>query len=312
MPEPDQGLFSSDFFMPHGHCYLWRPGLLALQVITNGLMDIAELFRTTAAHFDGIARERGIRFEVRVAETVTAELDVAKVERVLLNVLSNAFKFTPNGGTIVCELYSCEDSQRGSLVQLRVSDSGPGIAANMREAIFERFHQIDEGPTRALGGIGLGLAICKEFVELFHGRIEVGDSSHGGASFSITLPSKAPSNASVRKASGVHRVADGEQARLALNDFETRVSLVVPPPSGRRPLVLVIEDNRDMRHFICQTLSDTYRTISASDGREGLNKALEFPPDLVLSDIMMPHMGGDELLRELRDREESKMCPSCC
>jgi hypothetical protein len=157
-------------------------------------LDLAALVRLTAGHFDVLAGERGIRFLVQAPETLQAQVDGDKVQRVLLNLLSNAFKFTPDRGIVRSAL-----TPGGELV---VEDSGPGIAPAMRQAVFDRFRQGDGGPTRRFGGTGLGLAIARDFVELHGGSIEVADSSLGGARFTVRLPLIAPAGALVEVAPG--------------------------------------------------------------------------------------------------------------
>jgi signal transduction histidine kinase len=261
--------------------------------------DAAELLRLTAAHFDGIAEERAIDYEVIAPASAPAQLDQTKIERVLLNLLSNAFKFTPEGGRIVCELEHAVGSEGKALV-VRVSDSGPGIAPHLRSAIFERFRQIDGSATRSFGGTGLGLAICKDFVELHQGTIEAGESPGGGALFTLILPERAPAGIPVREVSSEHERVSQHMAALAVNEFKSQVSAIVATRDDDRPLVLVVEDNQEMNRFICETLSKRFRTSSARDGEEGVRKAKDALPDVILTDLMMPKQSGEGLVKELR------------
>src|SRR5262249_20854588 len=133
-------------------------------------VDLAALVRQTAAHFEALAVERDVRFEVDTPELLPAAADPAKLQRVLLNLLSNAFKFAPDGGAVRCRL-----APDGPDARMTVEDTGPGVPGEWREAIFERFRQADGGDTRTAGGTGLGLSIAKDFVELHGGTIVVDD-----------------------------------------------------------------------------------------------------------------------------------------
>jgi signal transduction histidine kinase len=260
--------------------------------------DLATLARRSAAHFESLARERRIDFVVDAPHAVPAQIDVEKMERVLLNLLSNAFKFTPDGGTVRCELRA-----GGGRAVLTVQDTGPGVPAAMQEAIFERFRQSDGGATRQFGGTGLGLAIAREFVTLHGGTIVAGDVLGGGALFTIELPLRAPAGATVLPAPAFAAMGE-DVARQVVEELRPRAT---GPGAGvelgDRPLVLVVEDNDDMRRFVAETLATEYRVATAADGEEGLARALEVQPDLVVTDVMMPRMSGDQLLRALRERQ---------
>jgi len=146
-------------------------------------VDLTRLLRLAAAHFESVARERQIELAIQTPDTTTTLADPEKLKRVWLNLLSNAFKFTPTGGRILCAMRE-ED---GSIVT-EISDSGPGVPAGMREIIFERYHQLESGSMRGSGGTGLGLAISRDFVELHDGKISVDDAPGGGALFRVKLP----------------------------------------------------------------------------------------------------------------------------
>ena len=157
-------------------------------------IDLGLALRRAAEQFDVLAPPRRIHYVVSMAEPVQAEVDPKKVERVLLNLLSNAFKFTPAGGRIRCAL---ELSGPHACV-ISVQDSGAGVAPHLRRAIFERFRQASGGTRRDTGGTGLGLAIAKEFVELHRGTIAVSDAPGGGALFQVEIPLQAPAGSYVR------------------------------------------------------------------------------------------------------------------
>jgi signal transduction histidine kinase len=270
--------------------------------------DVAQLVRLTAANFDGLAAERAIQYTVDVPETLSGQVDPDKLQRVVLNLLSNAFKFTPSHGHIRCAISVTRgDDNTSDRLLITVADSGPGVAPEHRGLIFERFRQIDGGSTRHFGGTGLGLAIAKEFVELHGGHIAVGDAAEGGALLTVDLPRQAPSGTQVAGESTTHGHA--ARAQEALEELRLRVeALPAAQPSGQ-PLVLVVEDNPDMNRFVCETLSRDFRTESAMDGVTGLRTAVALQPDLIVTDIMMPGMSGDELVRAIRTRAELESVP---
>ncbi|HLL53662.1 MAG TPA: ATP-binding protein [Myxococcaceae bacterium] len=255
-------------------------------------VDLAGLVRVDVAHFDALAEERGIAYTVSCPPSLPAQIDPRKVQRVLLNLLSNAFKFTPAGGRIRVSLAGV-----GGRAVIEVADSGPGIRQEHREVVFERFRQLDGGSTRRFGGTGLGLAIVRDFVQLHGGTVSIGDAPEGGALFKIELPLTAPAGAQVRRAS-----ASTEPSTLAaaLPEALAEPEPALATPGPESATVLIVEDNPGMRGFLAEALATRYRVITAADGREGLEKALALEPDLILSDMMMPGVSGDQLVRELR------------
>ena len=286
-------------------------------------VDLARVVRLTAAHFEVFAQEHQISFSVETPVSVPAQADPEKLQRVFLNLLSNAFKFVSRGGRVLCELRE----ERGRAI-VAVQDNGPGVRPELREAIFQRFRQGDPESARYFGGTGLGLSIAKEFVELHGGTITVSDAPGGGAVFTVALPLTAPSGVQVStrgpepdggKAIAGQAVEELRQRHLANIDANRgrtevpRREWEEPSPPARtagamqetgQALVLVIEDNAEMNRFITGTLAGEYRTATAADGQEGLEKALALHPDLILSDVMMPRMGGEQLVREVRAHSE--------
>jgi len=280
-------------------------------------VDLAQLVRLTAANFDGLAPERQITFAIETPESVFAQVDAQMVQRVLLNLLSNAFKFTPQGGRIHCVLSThpnpTDQLKEGDVVEravIAISDSGPGVPNELREKIFERFSQGDGGSTRRFGGTGLGLAIVKEFVELHGGTITISDALGGGAIFTVELPLVAPPESRVSKTGGEPSNAE-EIALPVLEQLRTssqKIGTTSEPEAGK-PLVLVIEDNPEMNQFVEQTLATEYRTATSFNGQEGLENAIALHPDLILSDVMMPQMSGDKLVQQLRTHPELDTTP---
>ncbi len=266
-------------------------------------LDAASFTRTLASNFDSLARERAITFPQVEPSALQMEVDAAKLQRILLNLLSNAFKFTPPGGGVELSL-----ERVGDQAIFHVDDSGPGIPQEDRGRVFERFRQLDGGARRAKGGTGLGLAIVKEFASLLRGSVEVGTSMLGGARFSVSLPVAAPHGVSVAELDESTMPLD---AADMLGHELVRVPIDEPgaQSSDRAARILVVDDNADMRSHVVSLLAAHYRVETAVDGRAGLAAALRFLPDLVITDVMMPVMTGDEMARALLDEPATRDIP---
>jgi PAS domain S-box-containing protein len=267
-------------------------------------LDLAELVRAVSSNFDSVAREHNIAYRVAAPPVLTIEADGEKLQRILLNLLSNAFKFTPDGGSIAVRLHD-----DGGMVLIEVQDNGPGVPPEMREAVFERFRQVDGAANRRHGGTGLGLAIVREFSALHGGRVGVTAAPGGGALFAVRLPLKAPAGTSFHDAANRLDPVIEQQAAEELATPAASPAASDTPATHDAPLVLVVEDNADMNAFIVDTLRPRYRVASARDGRAGLEQALRLAPDLILADIMMPVMSGDAMVLELRQKPEMASVP---
>ncbi len=268
--------------------------------------DLSCVARFVASHFEGLAEERDIDFVIETPAKLPGQVDTEKMQRVLLNLLSNAFKFTPDGGTIV---FSLHQSSEGAVFS--VQDSGIGISPQQRTRIFERFRQVDCGVNRNVGGTGLGLSIVKEFITLHRGKVRVDEAPGGGAVFFVEVPLNAPNDVSVTPTSDHALMASdlGQTTIEELRTYRRPRSRRLPVCQADAPLILVIEDNPDMNSFLAETISEEYRVATAFDGHEGLQKALQLRPDLILTDMMMPRMSGEEFVREVRCRPEMEGVP---
>lgn len=264
--------------------------------------DLAAVARFVGSLFESLAADKSMSCRLEVPAQLRAEVDGDKFQRILVNLLSNAFKFTPAGGRMRLSLQATD----ADLVELQIADSGPGIPEDKREAIFERFRQLEGGTTRRFGGTGLGLAITRDFVGLHRGAISVGSAPEGGALFTVAIPRTAPRGSRVRP-----RTTPLPSAEVLPAVEELRQPRAQKAISGttKGPLVLVVEDSPEMSRFLCEALAGTYRVATAFNGREGLARAIELRPDLILTDIMMPEMSGDELVAALRQRPDCSSVP---
>ncbi|MGV3721689.1 MAG: ATP-binding protein [Actinomycetota bacterium] len=269
-------------------------------------VDLAGLVRGVAGNFETIARDRAIELRVNAPDRLAAELDPEKVRRILVNLLGNAFKFTPDGGVVAVELQVSAPLQGESQAHVEVRDSGPGIPVEHRDAVFERFRQLDGGADRRYAGTGLGLAIVQDFVKLHHGSVRVDEAPEGGARFIVALPLRAPEDCSVEQAQREQTISATPTTAPPARD---QARAEAAQPNADLPTVLVVEDNPDLRGFIAETLEGALRVVTATDGEEGLERALAVRPDLIVTDVMMPRMTGEQLLGAVRKRPELEGVP---
>lgn len=267
-------------------------------------VDLARLVRFVGFAFESLAEEKEIRYTVHVPQSARAQVDLEKVQRILLNLLSNAIKFTPRSGIVSLTLHMSDD-----WAVIEVRDSGPGVPFHLREQIFERFRQGEEGMDRRAEGTGLGLAIVKEFALTHNGSVSIEDAPGGGAIFRVSLPRTAsagtpvePERISLYEEMGDHPPA-GESSLSARTSAAKDEKLGAAIPLDA-PLVLVVDDNPDMNDFEAEILGKKYRVLTAADGEEGLRQTLNNRPDLIVSDIMMPRMSGDMMIRKIRRHRE--------
>ncbi|MEO6603940.1 MAG: ATP-binding protein [Polyangiaceae bacterium] len=263
--------------------------------------DVLALFNSMALSFRPLAVDLGVEYEVDLRGPLDWRLlDAQKLERIAMNLLANAFKFTPRGGKValrarVNEVLPTIDG--GPELLLSVDDSGPGIRMDDRELVFERFRQLDGKPNRAFSGTGLGLSIVREFVVASRGSVRIEDSALGGARFIVRLPAQ-PCDGSLDSDPDSFPQSASSAEMLALRPSPSRT--YDPGDLLDLPLVLVVEDNPDMNRFVCSSLSTEFRVTSALDGQQALARLEGLTPDLIVTDFMMPRMSGDEFVRALR------------
>ncbi len=235
--------------------------------------------------------------------SLVADFDPNKLARVLSNLLSNAIKFTPEHGNIYLQLSKSADDQE---IILRLRDTGIGIPTDKLSDIFKRFYQVDDSTTRAGEGTGIGLTIVSEYVKLMQGNIEVQSSPGLGTTFEIRLPisNDAPLGDPLRDISSISANASSVQhSRQA----SVNGSLLNYPSVG--PSVLIVEDNPDVIHYVGNSLKDHYQVTIAMNGEEGIHKALDMVPDLIVSDVMMPIKDGFELCGQLKNDARTSHIP---
>lgn len=265
-------------------------------------VDMVSLVQDITSHFDAHALQLDITHAVQAPDLLEAEVDAEKVGQVVFNLLSNAFRATPPGGRITCSLGLSSDKR----LVLGVRDSGPGIPEHLRERVFERFQQGKDERSGRQGGSGLGLAIVREFVELHGGIVTASMAPGGGALFQVELPLRAPSEARVQNRPPV---APNPQPLPLPTPSIGELPPVLAGEGSGKPHVLVVEDNADMQQLISRVLSVEFRVSTANDGVQGLAVMHDAVPDLVITDLMMPGLSGDDMIRQMRQEPVLKQIP---
>ncbi len=223
--------------------------------------------------------------------------DEAKLERIFYNIMGNAFKFTPEGGSINIAL-----RRKGNDLIMEIGDSGPGISADHINKIFDSYYQAD---SRHYEGTGLGLALAKSFAELHGGSISASAQKKGtGTVFTITIPVKQTQGDAIVQTT-TNKV---DTEALELEYLEAKEDLTTTDEEPK-PIALVIDDNADIRLFLRSLLSERYRVLSSSNGKEGLGKAQAVVPDIIICDVMMPVMDGLECCRQLKTSPSTSHIP---
>lgn len=264
-------------------------------------IDLVKLLNVIHASFSSLASSREVNFTATVpTQKIICRIDVDKLEKISYNLLSNAFKFTPRGGTIN---YNAEllEAPAGRKIKITVADTGPGIATDQLTHVFNRFYQGKQYYSDEQG-TGIGLALTKELVEMQGGQISVESSEGNGARFIVTLPLNDATGEEVFR-----------EKKIIVNEFvadevirNTQEEII---QDSDKPTILIVEDNEDLRHYLKRALSDQYIVMESEDGTKGLQKALGTIPDLVVSDWMMPGMDGITLCQKLKTDERTSHIP---
>ena len=265
--------------------------------------DLVALLRRVTRQFTPLAERRGLRLTLDTeVDTHPCRLDPEKVEKIAGNLLSNALKHTPEGGRVAVHLAVGDGTPPDAVV--RVTDTGAGIPPAQQEKIFERFAR-GSGAATDPDGSGIGLALAREYVELHGGTIEVESTPGEGSTFTVRLPLPTVEPGAVGDSSG----PDGGREAGPEPGVSAPSGDGVSAEAPDRPVLLVVEDNDDVRAYLRRHLADDYHLVEAEDGAEGLGTAQAAEPDLILTDLMMPGMGGIELCRRVREGEDLARTP---
>lgn len=259
--------------------------------------DIVAFIKEVSLSFADLADKKNISFTFETEiESLLTSYDADKLERILFNLLSNAFKFTYQDGFVSVHVALKEGSpKKGDLLEIKVLDTGIGIPLANQPYIFDNFFQHEVPADMMNQGSGIGLSITKEFVKLHGGEIHVESELENGTCFTVLLPVKVISS----------EKAHPEPANPLLSATKEQVSL----PSHQKPVLLLVEDNDDFRFYLRENLRSYFRITEAGNGNEGWQKVLSMHPHLVVSDISMPQMNGIELCKKIKNDERTKHIP---
>jgi len=256
--------------------------------------DIVAFVKEAAHSFTDLSEKKQIVFSFHSDLTsLETMFDKDKLEKILFNLLSNAFKFTPPHGKVEVSIGVFEKTEeKTKWVTIRVKDSGIGIPPEKQEKIFERFFQSDVPSSMVNQGSGIGLSITKEFVKLHGGIITVESEVNSGSCFNVLIPF-------VDITVDIPQPQSADDSVLPAQ-YPTEPAKQNGQSDHKTPSLLLIEDNEDFRFYLKDNLSQTYHILEARNGKEGLQLALKYLPDLIVSDIMMPEMDGIELCKKIK------------
>lgn len=230
------------------------------------------------------------------------DYDREKILTIVSNLIFNAIKYTTEGGSVILGL-----NTEGGVLKITVSDTGMGIPADKLPHIFDRFYQVDDSYTRKAEGTGIGLTLTKELIQLLGGTIDVKSTLGQGTAFTVELP--ITQKAEIKESESIELIEPNYTRPMNIQD-EPIASLLISQKEARvKPLVLIVEDSPDVVRYLRICLQNDYRLISAANGIEGVSKALDQIPDLIISDVMMPEMDGYELCQKLKTNVETSHIP---
>lgn len=276
--------------------------ILDFRKYENGKLNLrlTEIDFNQAAHdwmesFYSVARKRDIKLTIESSsdgKPMPIAIDAEKIERVFFNLLSNAFKYTPDNGSITVS-YEYD----GNCLTFKVADTGEGISERDLGNIFDRFYQVDRIHPK---GSGIGLSLAKAFVELHGGTISVESALNKGSVFSVTLPVKHIAETTVVP----EKVIGDKDAEAELDNIDGGRSF-----DDNKPIVLVIDDNKDIQKLVSELLCADYNIITAPNGKEGVRMAAKYTPDLIICDVMMPVMDGLECCKHIKNEVSTSHIP---
>ncbi len=303
--------------------------------------NIVSFVKGVALSFESLAESKDISLKIHSErDSIEMYFDKEKMMKILTNILSNAFKFTPEEGTITVSVRECHaefisassinieipkqvrDDTRKGFIEIKIRDTGIGIAQEEIPKLFDRFYQVDSSHTREYEGTGIGLALTKELVELHHGRISIQSEKSVWTEFTLEFPLgrdhlkddeiiKEKTDVILSEEKNLISFGDDRVQKVSSSHFD-KLSVTNEDQNkeeGDKTIILVVEDNYDMRQYIRETLDDNYLVEEAVNGEQGVRKAEKIIPDLIISDMMMPKMDGNELVRILKNDEKTSHIP---
>lgn len=271
--------------------------ILDFRKVQNGKMELrlsdfnlAESMKQWIKLFSASAQKKHITISMDAPDTIMLRADQDKIERICYNLLSNALKYTSEGGEITLTA-----KEENGCVMISVADNGCGISSDELPYIFDRFYQAKN----AGRGTGIGLAIVKAFTELHHGEVSATSIEGKGSTFTIHIPVRQKGEVTNQPTEKIEQLVEPSSAEEVPNQAR-HIDELIQPYQTDKPEVLIIDDNIDIRTYLRSVLSEKYNVSEAADGKVGLELARKIVPDIVLSDIMMPVMDGLAFCQQLK------------
>ena len=290
--------------------------------------NIVSFVKGAALSFESLAESKDINLKISSEkDLIELHFDKEKMMKILTNIFSNAFKFTPEEGTISVSIKESFFNKRdislptsrhrnekiGGYVEIKIRDTGIGIANEEIPKLFDRFYQVDSTLTREYEGTGIGLALTKELVELHHGSIKVESEKGSWTEFILEFPlgkDHLTEDEIIKEVKNIEPDIYTKSVTKETENVEPILNVMQEDVlQGEKTIVLVVEDNYDMRQYIKEALNNEYIVEEAINGEQGIRKAEKIIPDLIVSDMMMPKMDGNELVRILKNDEKTSHIP---
>ncbi len=307
--------------------------LLDFRKINQGKMrlvmrnsNIVDFIKEVGEPFQFLARKKSINFNIETSEEdITTWFDHDALEKIINNLLSNAFKFTPESGAIDLTISKASPAANSDILKskaltyesviIKVSDTGQGIPESKKNTIFERFYVDKNGLKNNSEGIGIGLSFTKSLIELHQGSIIVDSNQTDGTTFTVRLPAEKKAYENISEISCKEEIdndflirsSEAESFAIGINDEIEDQNL--SKSRSKLPILLVVDDNEDIRTFIKQALSDSYTIYEAENGEQGFEIATKVIPNIVLTDVVMPIMDGIKLCENLKTKKETSHIP---
>ncbi len=294
--------------------------LLEFRKIENGKehlqvsqSDVRLLAHDIKESFESLSESKDIEFRIIIPPLETLIwFDANKIDKVLFNLLSNAFKFTDAGGLVelIIDVVKRDGRSKKSNHDLliSVSDTGKGIKTDMLDKVFDRFFQIEDGNNKNKGS-GIGLAYVKSLVLLHRGQIKVESELSKGTKFTVVIPASKKDYSAEEIVKRDSVVIDHEDNMTIDSDYDIDIKMIDSNGSSRNPVVLIVEDNMELLDFMKESLEEKYQIFTAQNGLEALEKLNHFTPELIISDVMMPGMDGFEFTKSIKSAIKTSHIP---
>lgn len=281
--------------------------------------NIVDYVKFYCQSFKYLAKQKNISLIFHSkAEKITAYIDKEKFGQIIENLLSNALKFTKDGGDIKVEvsinnLYKNMNVKKGNysttdFVVIKIIDNGSGIAPENINKIYDLYYHIEDSNVNHNNGLGIGLSLVKQIVELHHGYIDVESKLDKGTTFTLFFPMDKNHFKKDQIKMGRNEKSEWIINRKKIDEIDSKIN-IPGPIHGEKPILLIVEDNADMRNYIRNFFEKDYTLCEAVDGKKGYELAIKAIPEIIISDIMMPVMDGNELCHKLKTNELTNHIP---